>query len=108
MKPQANCRSHFHGYAGLHGCTPNLAEVYDSAADAVESLSQIHDLGRNRRRELARDLTLELNLKRDGNEYVEIVECWDTQCAAEDTDEPPELRELRLDLAPAASHRGHP
>ena len=44
-------------------------ETYD---DAVEVLSQVHDLGR--RRELRKYGYIDLNIRRDGNEYAEIVE----------------------------------
>jgi hypothetical protein len=45
------------------------------ARRTAEGLASIHELGRDRRRELARDGYIELNLHRDGNEYAEIVEC---------------------------------
>ena len=66
---------HYIGMAGLHGCLPQTCARYESAQDAAQGLANIHDLGRNRRRALARDMYLELNLHRDGNEYAEIVEC---------------------------------
>lgn len=66
---------HWIGMAGLHGCLPATCDVYDSAADAAESMAQIHDLGKRRRAELRRDLYLELDIHRDGNEYIEITEC---------------------------------
>ena len=67
--------AHYIAMAGLHGCIPNTCWAHDCVEDAVEDLAQLHELGRNRRRELKRNLYLELNLHRDGNEYCEIVEC---------------------------------
>lgn len=61
-------------HAGLHGYMPNCSEVYDSYLAAVESMALLHELGRRRRAQLRRDGYLELNLHRDGNEYIEIVE----------------------------------
>ena len=66
---------HFIGMAGLHGCLPQTCDVYDSIRDAADSLASIHDLGKRRTAMLRRDLYLELNLHRDGNEYAEIEEC---------------------------------
>lgn len=73
--------THYIGMAGLHGCIPQTCDVYESQKSAAEGLAQIHDLGRNRRRALARDGYLELNLHRDGNEYAEITSC---DCATPD------------------------
>ena len=67
--------THFIGMAGLHGCMPNYGASFDTYEDAVESLASLHELGKNRTRELKRHGYLELNLKRDGNAYCEIVEC---------------------------------
>ena len=61
--------------AGLHGYLPQMCEVYDDHERAVEGLAQIHDLGKRRTAELRRNDYLELNLRRDGNEYCEIEEC---------------------------------
>ena len=66
---------HWIGMAGLHGCMPATCGSYDAYDDACEALADIHDLGSRRRRELRRDGYLELNLHRDGNEYIEITEC---------------------------------
>ena len=66
---------HYIGMAGLHGCMPQTCGAYDTAEAAAESLGDTHDLGRKRRAELWRDWSIELNLKRDGNEYAEISEC---------------------------------
>jgi len=66
---------HFIGMAGLHGYLPSFCDVFESQEDASEALSQLHDLGIRRARRLKIDGYLELNLKRDGNEYCEIEEC---------------------------------
>ena len=67
--------SHWVGIAGLHGYLPATCGSYDTYDNACEGLADIHELGRNRRRELRRDGFLELNIRRDGNEYIEITEC---------------------------------
>ena len=66
---------HYIAMAGLHGCLPNVSESHDDYALAVESMASLHELGKNRTRELKKNGCLELNLHRDGNEYIEIVEC---------------------------------
>lgn len=66
---------HFIATAGLHGYMPNVCEVYDSIRDAAESMASIHDLGKNRTARLRKDCYLELDLHRDGNEYIEISVC---------------------------------
>lgn len=60
------------GMAGLHGYMPNVCDDYETYEDAVEGMAQLHDLGRDRKRKLKRDGYLELNLERDGNEYISI------------------------------------
>ena len=67
--------THYIGMAGLHGCIPQTCDVYETAKDAADSLAQTHDLGQKRTAALRRDLYLELNLHRDGNEYAEITSC---------------------------------
>ena len=67
--------THYIAMAGMHGYLPNSCDVYDTARDAAESLADLHDLGRNRRRELVRNGYIELNLQRDGNEYAEVSSC---------------------------------
>jgi hypothetical protein len=67
--------THWIGMAGLHGCLPQTCDVYESVKDAADSLAQIHDLGKKRTAQLGRDLYIELNIRRDGNEYAEIVRC---------------------------------
>ena len=66
---------HWIGMAGMHGCLPNYCGCYRTYEDAANGLAELHDLGRNRSRELRRDSYIELNLHRDGNEYAEISEC---------------------------------
>lgn len=66
---------HFIAMAGLHGYMPNYLCCHASYENAVYDLAQLHELGKNRTRELDRDGCLELNLRKDGNEYCEIVEC---------------------------------
>lgn len=68
-------KTHYIALGGLHGCLPSHCEVYDSEQDAVSAMVDMYELGKKRSRVLARDLSLELNSKRDGNEYVEIAEC---------------------------------
>lgn len=67
--------THFIAIAGLHGCMPQSCHAHDNYDSAVWDLAFLHELGRNRTRELKRSGSLELNLGRDGNEYCEIVEC---------------------------------
>ena len=67
--------THFIIMAGLHGYLPNYCDVCDDHKTAVQSLAQVHEIGKNRTRKLSHDNYLELNLERDGNEYAEIQEC---------------------------------
>ena len=67
--------THFIAMAGLHGCIPNVCGSFDDLESAVDSMASLHELGKGRRRELKRDAYLELDLHRDGNEYIEITEC---------------------------------
>jgi hypothetical protein len=66
---------HFIAMAGLHGYMPTVCEALPTAKEATDFLADIHEIGKRRRRELRRDLYLELDVHRDGNEYCEIVEC---------------------------------
>jgi hypothetical protein len=66
---------HFVGMAGLHGCLPQYTTCHKSYLATVSDLAEVHELSKARRRELRRDGYLELNLHRDGNEYIEIVKC---------------------------------
>ena len=74
--------AHYIGLAGLYGCLPQTCAAYDSYADAVESLADLHELGSQRRAELKRNGYIDLNLRRDGNEYAEVKEC---ECPTRDT-----------------------
>lgn len=67
--------THYVAMAGLHGYIPNVCESHDDYASAVDSMASLHELGRDRKRSLKRDGYLELNIQRDGNEYIEIEEC---------------------------------
>lgn len=76
--------SHYVGMAGLHGCLPQCCDAYDTYQDAVESMAQIHNLGKNRKRELKKYGYLELNIRRDGNEYIEIQRHLGCSCDCQD------------------------
>lgn len=69
-----------HGYLYQDG--PHLADTYQ---EAVEALAETYQLGARRRSALKRDGYLELNLRRDGNEYCEIdsCDCADPSCHEE-------------------------
>jgi len=68
--------THYVYGSGDHGCLydygPHVAQCIE---DAVDDLATLFELGRNRRRELKRNWSLELNSCRDGAEYCEINEC---------------------------------
>ena len=66
---------HYIACAGLLGYMTNYCQYHESYDNAVEDLVVLHELGKNRARELKRDGYLELNLQRDGNEYCEVIEC---------------------------------
>ena len=68
-------KKHFIGMAGLYGYLPIYCDFFDSYNDAVESLADLHELGKKRRAELKKNGFIELNLHKDGNEYAEITEC---------------------------------
>jgi len=67
--------THYIATAGLRGYLPNYCECYETEADAVQALADLHDLGRDRTRRLKRDLWLDLNIHRDGNEYAQVEPC---------------------------------
>ena len=71
---------HYHALAGLHGYLPNMNEPCDNYEDAVECLVQVHELGEKRAAKLMKYGYIELNLKRDGNEYAEVSECEESEC----------------------------
>lgn len=66
-------KRHWIGMAGLHGCMPNASTSYETKRAAAEGLAAMHE--RRIVTPLMRDGSVELNLKRDGNEYAEIVAC---------------------------------
>lgn len=66
---------HYVAMAGLYGCTPNFCESCDTLEDAVEALADLHELGQKRKAQLKWDRHIELDLRRDGNEYAKISEC---------------------------------
>jgi hypothetical protein len=66
---------HYIAMAGLHGCLPQYCTSCDTYNDAVETLADLHELGRSRRQELKRNGYLALDARQDGNEYCEIREC---------------------------------
>ena len=68
-------KTHFIAMAGLHGCLPNFCASVDTLQEAVDCLADVHELGKARKADLKRSLYLEMKIKRDGNEYCEIVQC---------------------------------
>jgi hypothetical protein len=74
--------THFHAIAGMHGYLPNLNEVHESIDEACDSITSVHELGRRRDKKLREDLYIELNLRRDGNEYAEVTACDEEDCEA--------------------------
>jgi hypothetical protein len=73
--PRHSKQVHYIAMGGLHGYLPSHCNVYDTEEEAIASLVDFYELGKKRARVLRRDLSLELNPKRDGNEYIEITEC---------------------------------
>jgi hypothetical protein len=74
---------HYIYMSGDHGYLPDYCDVSRDHKTAVESLAQLHDLGKTRKTSLANDNYLELELTpiekaQDhyfGAEYCEITEC---------------------------------
>ena len=64
---------HWIGMAGLRGFMPNLCGAYETKRGAAEALADTHE--RRIKTALIRHGFVELDLKRDGNEYAEIVAC---------------------------------
>jgi hypothetical protein len=78
-------KRHWIGMAGLSGYLPNYCAVFDSKRDAARSLAEMHDGAPGVYRRLMRQDYAALDLKRDGNEYAEIMACaCDTPEAHED------------------------
>lgn len=68
-------RKHYVYGSGMHGCLYDYGpHVALNATDAAESLSGVFEFSDARKRELIRDLYLELKLE-DGAEYCEINIC---------------------------------
>lgn len=66
-------KTHWIGGAGLHGYLYQEGpEYFGSLEAAVDHFADAYYLGRGRRARLKRDRSLELDLDRDGNEYIEI------------------------------------
>ena len=68
-------QTHYIVMSGDHGYTPDYCATHESIGNAVDDLAAMFTLGRDRRRELKRNQSLELRPARDGAEYCEIVEC---------------------------------
>lgn len=66
---------HYIAMAGLHGYMPMVSEVTATRGQAAELLGGIHELSKNKIKQLRRDYYLELDLSIHGNEYCEIIEC---------------------------------
>lgn len=66
---------HYIAMNGSHGCLPDNADVYETVGDAVEGLDFIFEFSTRQKRELKRNLYLELGGAEDGADYCEIVEC---------------------------------
>lgn len=71
---------HYHALAGLYKGIPNYVGDHQTFEDAVEDLVALYKLGSHRAGFLRREDYLDLILERDGNEYCEVVECYETDC----------------------------
>lgn len=93
---------HWIAMAGLSGgYMPNYCDVFEEYENAVQSLADIHDLGKTRTMRLRKNGYLSMNMNgtdgeiglppqpADGNEYCEIIEC--------DCDEPHIHSENKVD-----------
>ena len=60
--------------AGIHGCIPNFVEDFNTFDDAVETVSQLHELDEELHNRLHNSGYLELDVLFYGNEYIEIIE----------------------------------
>lgn len=74
--------AHWHAMDGSYGCLPDNNDVYETRRDAVEGSAFLLELGRKRTAILRRDSYLDLSPKRDGADYVEVVECDEQGCVA--------------------------
>jgi hypothetical protein len=69
--------SHFHILAGLRGYLPIYSVVFETLESTVEAATTVHDLSEEQAEELYRDLEIELDIHKHGNEYIQIFECDD-------------------------------
>lgn len=58
---------------GNYGCIPDCVEEFETMNDAIDFLVSLFELGRRRKAVLKTDLYLDLNPKRDGADYCEII-----------------------------------
>ena len=68
-------KRHYIAMAGLNGYMPQFCEAFPDRNQAVDTLAEIHEIGKNRTTKLRKYGYIQLNLRRDGNEYCEIQEC---------------------------------
>ena len=66
---------HYHAIAGLPGYMPNYNSLHDCYNSAVDDLAYLHKLGKKRTKELRKYGYLDLNRRRDGNDYCQVIEC---------------------------------
>ena len=66
-------RRHYIGMAGLHGCMPAFVGVYATKGAAYAELAEIHELSASYVAKSGG--CMELDLRRHGNEYMEVVPC---------------------------------
>lgn len=66
---------HYILMGGEHGCLPDYCAAFKTHDDAVDDAAQLYELGQRRIRELRRTDYLELNPRRDGASYCEIIPC---------------------------------
>jgi hypothetical protein len=76
--------AHYHAMNGEHGCIPDNVMTLDTYADAVDSLVDLFEFGRRRKAQLKDSGYLELNPRRDGASYCEVVECYENECSEDD------------------------
>lgn len=68
-------RVHYIGMAGLCCYMPNYTTVGDTRGAVADDLGRLHDLSQRRVNLLRRDMYCDLDLRKEGNEYCEIVRC---------------------------------
>ena len=77
---------HYIAMAGLCGYLPNYTSgPHQYKGQAAGDLASLHDMSERAYKRLRRDMYIELDLAKQGNEYCEIVECEcdDPDCHAE-------------------------